>query len=140
MSTNIELNPIQPPHFWTQKGFYAITVCFNLCLVAQVLSVGIAYFYAPEWWAIHVGLVRAYSGLTLILLIWVFAIPFPKRIRLLTVSLPILVSLQFLTIHLKINLPLAALHPLIGFTLFSASTNLVHRTRRIAYPKSGAED
>jgi hypothetical protein len=54
--------------------------------------------------------------------------------------MPVLLGLQFLTIHLKSLLPLAVLHPLIGFTLFSISSTLVHRVRRVVFPKPDAED
>ncbi|WP_404789712.1 DUF6220 domain-containing protein [Altericista sp. CCNU0014] len=53
---------------WRQLGFYGISIAFNLCLVAQVLSVGVSYFNDPTWWAIHVWLVRGYGGLSLVLL------------------------------------------------------------------------
>jgi hypothetical protein len=118
-------------------GFYALAVLFNLCLVAQVLTVGLAYFDHPAWWNTHVWLVRGYSGLSLVLLAWVYWIPMSKRIRVLTLSLPILLGLQFLTIHTQLSLPisLAILHPLLGFSLFSASTTLVHRLGNIVFPK-----
>ncbi|WP_250122756.1 DUF6220 domain-containing protein [Chroococcidiopsis sp. CCMEE 29] len=117
-------------------GFYIISVLFNLCLTAQLLTVGLAHFYNPVWWRTHVWLVRGYSGLSLILLAWVYWVPFPKRVRTLTVSLPILLGLQFLTIHVQTPLPfpLAIVHPLIGFALFSASTTLVHYVWRILLP------
>ncbi len=118
-------------------GFYIIAVFFNLCLIAQLLTVGLAYFYSPDWWSIHVWLVRGYGGLSLILLILVYLFPFSLRIRSLTMSFPILLVLQFLTIHVQTPLlfPLAIVHPLIGFALFSASTNLVHHLWRILSPK-----
>lgn len=108
-------------------GFYSVAVLFNLCLVAQVLTVGLAYFYEPEYWKLHVWLVRGYSGLSLILLGWSFAAPFSRRIRSLAISLPVLLGLQFASIHLKTPLHLEVLHPLIGFTLLSVSSSLVHR-------------
>ncbi len=120
----------------TYIGFYIAAVLFNLCLVAQVLTVGLAYFYNPEWWNLHIGFVRAYSGLSLILAIWAYFSPFSPRVRSLASSLPVLLVLQFLTIHLKSPLPLGVMHPLIGFMLFSASTTLVHRTFHIAFPLS----
>jgi hypothetical protein len=118
-------------------GFYALAVLFNLCLVAQVLTVGLAYFDNPHWWNTHVWLVRSYSGLSLVLLAWVYWIPMPQRVRMLTLSLPILLGLQFLTIHTQLPLPisLAIFHPLLGFSLFSASTTLVHRIGHIVFPK-----
>lgn len=117
-------------------GFYGVSVLFNLCLIAQVLTVGLAYFQDPVWWQTHIWLVRSYSGLSLILLAWVYWIPFPPRIRSLTASFPLLLGLQFLTIHVQTPLPfsLAVVHPLIGFSLFSASTTLVHRVWRIVSP------
>lgn len=118
-------------------GFYVLAVLFNLCLVAQVLTAGLAYFDNPAWWNTHVWLVRGYSGLSLVLLAWVYWIPMPQRVRMLTLSLPILLGLQFLTIHTQLSLPIsvAIFHPLLGFSLFSASTTLVHRVGNVVFPK-----
>ncbi|HEY9849810.1 MAG TPA: DUF6220 domain-containing protein [Leptolyngbyaceae cyanobacterium] len=123
----------------SQMLFYILTVLFNLCAIAQILTVGLAYFYNPEWWNVHVWLVRGYGGLSIILLVWAYAIPFSSKVRRLAVSLPILLGLQFLTIHLKFPLPLAVLHPLIGLALFSASTSLVHRVWRVISPSLAEE-
>ena len=140
MATSFSADSIQPPARWIQIGFLTVSVLFNLCLIAQVLSVGLAYFYNPEWWHLHVWLVRGYGGLSLLLLVWVYLNPFPQRVRNLTASMPVLLGLQFVTIHLKTPIPLGVLHPLIGFTLFSVSTTLVHRARRVVFPKPDTED
>lgn len=117
-------------------SFYIIAVLFNICLIIQLLTVGLAYFYNSDWWRIHVWLVRGYGGLSLILMLLAYWFPFPKRIRVLTISFPILLALQFSTIHIQTPLPfpLAIVHPLIGFTLFFASTTLVHDVWRILSP------
>lgn len=112
---------------WTQVGFLAIAVLFNLCLVAQLLTVGLAVFYDPSWWSIHVWLVRGYGGLVVLLLAGLFINPFSRRIQMLTGGLVILLTLQFITAHLNHPLHLGILHPLIGFALFTSSTTLVHR-------------
>ncbi len=130
MTTNSEIERKRNPVYWVQIGFYATSIIFNLCLVAQLVTVGIAYFYAPAWWDIHVWLVRGYSGLSLILLGGSFAAPFSRRIRSLSVSLPVLLGLQFASIHIKTPLHLEILHPLIGFTLLYVSSSLVHRVSR----------
>lgn len=100
------------PH-WMQIRFYAIAIVFNLCLTAQVLTVGVAYFTDPAWWTVHVWLVRGYSGLSLLLPGGALIVPFSDRIRALAASLPVLLGLQFCTIHLKTPLHLEILHPLI---------------------------
>jgi len=117
-------------------GFYIVAVLFNLCLVVQVMTVGFAYFDHPAWWGTHVWLARSYSGLSLILLVWAYQAPFSRRIRLLSLSLPILLGLQFLTMYAQLPLPIpvTAFHPLIGFSLFSASTTLVHRVGYLLRP------
>ncbi|MEH1941211.1 MAG: DUF6220 domain-containing protein [Nostoc sp.] len=135
MTGNSGIDDTQISVRWIQIGFFIAAVLFNLCLATQVFSVGLAYFYNSDWWNLHIWLVRGYSGLSLILLIWVFLIPFPPRVQSLTASMPILLGLQFLTIHLKTPFPLAVFHPLIGFSLFSISTTLVHRTSHIVFPK-----
>jgi hypothetical protein len=113
-----------------QIGFYATSIVFNLCLLAQVLTVGVAYFDDPGWWAVHVWLVRGYGGLSLVLLGGSLLVPFSNKIRSLAASLPVLLGLQFATIHLNTPLHLEVLHPLIGFTLFYVSSSLVHRVSR----------
>jgi hypothetical protein len=117
MTTNPEIDCDRTPARWVQLGFYATSIVFNLCLIAQVLTVGVAYFTDPTWWEVHVWLVRGYSGLSLILLGGALIAPFSNRIRSLTASLPVLLGLQFCSIHLKTPLHLDVLHPLIGFTL-----------------------
>ena len=124
---------------WAAVSFYTIAIIFNVCLIAQVLTVGVAYFTDPAWWTIHVWFVRSYSGLSLILLIGSLMAPFSNRIRALAASLPVLLGLQFCSIHLKTSLHLEVLHPLIGFTLFYVSSSLVHRISR-EYMKHGSEE
>ena len=121
---------------WVKLGFYATSILFNVCLIAQVLTVGVAYFTDPAWWNIHVWLVRGYGGLSLILLMGSFIAPFPNAIRSIAASLPVLLGLQFCSIHLKTPLHLEVLHPLIGFTLFYVSSSLVHRVSRDVFNKS----
>lgn len=128
MTTAFEID--RAPARWTQIGFYATSIVFNVCLIFQLLTVGIAYFNNPAWWNIHVWLVRGYSGLSLVLLGWSFIAPFSRRIRYLVASLPVLLGLQFASIHLKSPLHLEVFHPLIGFTLLSVSSSLVHRLSR----------
>ncbi|HLO49591.1 MAG TPA: DUF6220 domain-containing protein [Kamptonema sp.] len=139
MIINSSSDSLQASQRQNQIFFYIFAVLFNLCLIAQVLTVGLAYFYNSEWWNVHVWLVRGYSGLSLILLVGAYGIPFPPKVRSLAVSLPVLLGLQFVTIHLKFTLPLGILHPLIGFALFSASTSLVHRLWQIIKPSVDKE-
>jgi Family of unknown function (DUF6220) len=75
----IELYSEQPKlsDRWLQKGFLAIAVLFNFCLITQLLTVGLAVFENPTWWNIHVLLVRGYSGLVVLLLAGLFIHPFP---------------------------------------------------------------
>lgn len=119
-------------------GFYAISILFNVCLIAQLFTVGVAYFNDPAWWHIHVWLVRGYSGLSLILLGGSLLVSFSNRIRTLAASLPVLLGLQFCSIHLKTPLHLEVLHPLIGFSLLYVSSSLVHRISREVFNKSEA--
>ena len=132
MTTNSEID--HAPIRWLLSGFYGASIVFNVCLIAQLLTVGFAYFNNPAWWAIHVWLVRGYSGLSFILLGWSFLVPFSRRIRHLAASLPVLLGLQFSSIHLKTPLHLEVLHPLIGFALLSVSSSLVHRVWHMISP------
>lgn len=124
MTSNCEIERAPIPS--VQIGFYATSVLFNLCLIAQLLTVGVAYFVNPAWWDVHIWLVRGYSGLSLILLGWSFIAPCSRRIQRLTASLPVLLGLQFASIHLKNPFHLEVLHPLIGFVLLYVSSSLVH--------------
>jgi len=120
---------------WLKLGFYTTSIIFNGCLIAQVLTVGVAYFADPAWWNIHVWLVRGYSGLSLILLMVAFIAPFSDRVRARAASLPILLGIQFCSIHLQTPFHLEVIHPLIGFTLFYISSTLVHRVSRELFNK-----
>ncbi|MDZ7962460.1 MAG: DUF6220 domain-containing protein [Aulosira sp. DedQUE10] len=128
MTLNSEID--RTPTHWMQIGFYATSVVFNLCLMTQLLTVGVAYFISPAWWDIHVWLVRGYGGLSFLLLGWSFITPFSPQIQRLTASLPVLLLIQFGSIHLKSPLHLEILHPLIGFSLLYVSSSLVHRVWR----------
>ncbi|WP_035139976.1 DUF6220 domain-containing protein [Fischerella sp. PCC 9605] len=139
MTTSFNFDSVRVSTRWIQIGFLIVTVVFNLCLVTQLLTVGLAVFHSPEWWNIHVWFVRGFSGLGVLLLGWAYLSPFPRRVRLLTASLIILLGLQFLTIHLNRFLSLGILYPLIGFMLFTASTTLVHRVWHIVFDKSDTE-
>ena len=135
MLVNQEINRDLTAKNWIKRSFYTTSIIFNVCLIAQVLTVGIAYFSDPAWWTIHVWLVRGYSGVSLILLVGSLSVPFSNLIRSLSASLPVLLGLQFCSIHLKTPLHLEVLHPLIGFTLFYVSSSLVHRVSREVFSK-----
>ena len=111
---------------WKQSAFYGMTIVFNLCLVAQVLTVGVAYFEDPVWWNVHVWLVRGYSGLSLLLWAGTWFVSLPGKIRSLSMGLVVLLGLQFCSIHLRTPFHLEVLHPLVGFSLFYLSSSLVH--------------
>ncbi|NJR38746.1 MAG: hypothetical protein HC781_07725 [Leptolyngbyaceae cyanobacterium CSU_1_4] len=130
MTTNLETDYDISDTSWVKVGFYATSIIFNVCLIAQVLTVGVAYFTDPAWWNVHMWLVRGYGGLSLILLVGSLMASFSNKIRSLAASLPVLLGLQFCSIHLKTSLHLEVLHPLIGFTLFYVSSSLVHRVSR----------
>ncbi|GAA6619485.1 DUF6220 domain-containing protein [Scytonema sp. NUACC26] len=136
MMINAEIDRASPQ--WMQIGFYVTSIVFNLCLIAQVLTVGVAYFDDPGWWTVHIWLVRGYSGLSLVLLGGSLSLPFSGKIRSLAASLPVLLGLQFCSIHLKTPLHLEVLHPLIGFTLFYVSSSLVHHVSREVFNKPDA--
>jgi hypothetical protein len=123
---------------WIQKGFLTIAVLFNFCLIAQLLTVGLAVFDDPTWWHIHVVLVRGYGGLVVLLLAGLFLHTFPQKIVMLTVGLGILLTLQFITGHLNQTFHLGIIHPLLGFSLFTSSTTLVHRAWHEVFDHSDA--
>jgi hypothetical protein len=127
---------IKPDKRWISVMFYVIAITFNLCLVAQLLTVGIAYFDNPAWWNIHIGLVRGYGGLSIVL--WGISLiaQFFRKIKYLSAALSILIGLQFASIHLKTPLHLEIFHPLIGFSLFYVSSSLVHATSRTLSSKA----
>jgi hypothetical protein len=135
MTTTSEIERDIAAANWVKLVFYTTSIIFNVCLIAQILTVGVAYFTDPAWWNIHVWLVRGYSGLSLILLMGTFIAPFSDRVRSLAASLPMLLGIQFGSIHLKTPLHLEVLHPLIGFTLFYVSSSLVHRVSREVFNK-----
>jgi Family of unknown function (DUF6220) len=124
MASNISDD--RAPKSWLHVGFYVTAIVFNLCLIAQLLTVGVAYFVDPTWWNVHIWLVRGYGGLALLLLGWLSIVPCSRKIQSLTISLPVLLGFQFGSIHLKTPLHLEVLHPLVGFSLLYVSSSLVH--------------
>src|SRR6476469_5640416 len=80
MTTSLETEGDRTPTPWIQIGFYVTSIIFNVCLIAQLLTVGVAYFNNPAWWNIHVWLVRGYGGLSLVLLGWSFVAPFREHL------------------------------------------------------------
>jgi Family of unknown function (DUF6220) len=135
-ANDLSSEPTRISRSWTQIGFVALAVLFNVCLMAQLLTVGLAIFYDSSWWHIHVWLVRGYSGLVVLLLAGLFVNPFPRKVQMLTVGLSILLTLQFITGHLNQPFHLGILHPLIGFSLFTSSTTLVHRAWQAVFKAS----
>ena len=135
---DLHSEPTKLPRRWIQTGFLAIAVLFNFCLIAQLLTVGLAVFDDPTWWQIHVLLVRGYSGLVVLLVAGLFINPFPQKIKMLTVGLVTLLTLQFITGHLNQLLHLGILHPLFGFLLFTSSTTLVHKSWHQVFDSSDA--
>ncbi|EDX86519.1 hypothetical protein S7335_4224 [Synechococcus sp. PCC 7335] len=129
-STTMLLHSGDDPTGWKQHVFYGMTIAFNLCLVAQVMTVGVAYFNNPVWWNVHVWLVRGYSGLPLLLWAGTWFVPLPSKIRSLSMGLVVLLGLQFCSIHLRTPFHLEVLHPLVGFSLFYLSSSLVHSVAR----------
>lgn len=129
-STSSSLHSGGDPTGWKQSVFYGMTIVFNLCLVAQVLTVGVAYFNNPVWWNVHVWLVRGYSGLSLLLWAGTWFVPLPGKVRSLSMGLVVLLGLQFCSIHLRTPFHLEVLHPLVGFSLFYLSSSLVHSVAR----------
>ena len=119
--------PSAMPSGWMQTAVLAIAILFNLCLVAQLLTVGLAVFMDTSWWQIHRWLVRGYGGLAVLLAVSSLVMAYSQRIRTLAQAAVILLALQFATVHIHQPLPLDIFHPLIGFTLFTVSTTLVHR-------------
>lgn len=136
MTINLSSEHQQSSKPRTQIGFLAIAILFNLCLVAQLLTVGLAVFYDLTWWNIHVWLVRSYAGLAVLLFIGLSIEPFSRKIKGLTGVLVVLLALQFITGHFNHPLPLGVLHPLIGFSLFTSSTTLVHLVWREMFKQS----
>lgn len=145
MYPNLEPKSIEKSLLFDEKrlhlkiiSFFVLAVLLQLCLTAQILTVGLAYFHNSTWWVTHILFVRGYSILSLILCVWAFVIPLPKRIRIFAGSLPILLRAQYLTVHinLQIPFPLAIFHPLIGFTLFFTAITLVHRVSRMLFSHS----
>lgn len=86
MTSTSEIDRDRTPTHWVQIGFYTTSIVFNLCLIAQLLTVGVAYFNDPSWWNIHVWLVRGYGGLSFILWGWSSIAPWSIALQLRTIA------------------------------------------------------
>ncbi len=61
----MNINDDRAPRSWLHIGFCITAIGFNLCLIVQLLTVGVAYFVDLDWWTLPRWLVRGYAGLAL---------------------------------------------------------------------------
>ena len=99
-----------------------------LSLIGQVLTAGAAVFVDPSWWAVHAAAIHWFGWITVVILVLGFAGRLSRRFKVLSATVVFLVLIQYVTAGLSGSPSLgagAALHPLTGFLLFWAVTELV---------------
>ena len=103
----------------------ASTVALALALMGQVATAGAAVFVDPTWWLVHAAMVHWFDWLTVAIVVLAFAGRMSRRFKVLSVTLVLLMLVQYVTAGLRDSAILgagAALHPLTGFVLFWAVT------------------
>ncbi|WP_202077617.1 DUF6220 domain-containing protein [Caldalkalibacillus salinus] len=104
-------------------AYLALAWIFMSCLLVQMFLAGLALFTPTMDWSMHRTFVEFFAPIPLVM--FLLALPL-RRQRWLSLSLFILVALQFMTIHLAIPI-IAALHPVIALLLFWGALVTVKR-------------
>ena len=103
-----------------------------LSLIGQVVTAGAAVFMDPKWWAVHAAAIHWFDWLTVVIVVLGFAGRMSRRFKVLSATVVFLVLIQYVTAGMS-GSPMfaagAALHPLTGFLLFWAATELVREAR-----------
>lgn len=103
-----------------------------LSLIGQVLTAGAAVFMDPKWWAVHAAAIHWFDWITVVIVVLGFAGRMSRRFKVLSATVVLLVLIQYVTAGMS-GSPMfaagAALHPLTGFLLFWAATELVREAR-----------
>ena len=101
-----------------------------LALTAQVIFAGAAVFIDPQWWAVHTAAIHWFDWITVVIVALGFAGRMSRRFKVLSATVVLLVLIQYVTAGLNGSPTLgagAAVHPLTGFLLFWATTELVRQ-------------
>lgn len=97
------------------------------CIVLQTFIAGMSIFNDARHWRLHVIFVHIFEFIPLVMLIFAFAGRLPKAARWLSLTLFILIYLQYLTA----NLPAAgALHPVMALVLIVLSLHVARSAHR----------
>ena len=111
-----------------RRAAMASTVALALALMGQVATAGAAVFVDPTWWLVHAAMAHWFDWLTVAIVVLAFAGRMSRRFKVLSVTLVLLMLVQYVTAGLRDSATLgagAALHPLTGFVLFWAATELM---------------
>jgi mercuric ion transport protein len=106
------------------------TALLAIALLWQVVSAGAAVFVNPVWWAWHLATVHWFDWLSVAIVVLAFVGRMSRGFKVLSGTSVFLILLQYATAGIR-TAPvfgvLAALHPLSGFLLFWALTELLRR-------------
>ncbi|MEO8040294.1 MAG: DUF6220 domain-containing protein [Betaproteobacteria bacterium] len=111
-----------------RRAALAASVVLGLGLAMQLVSAGAAVFVNPEWWLFHAEAVHWFDWLSPVAIVLGFLGRLSRRFKVLSVSVVVLVFLQYFTAGLRTSASFgagAALHPLNGFLLFWAVTEML---------------
>lgn len=122
---------------WARWIAVACAAGLLLGMALQLLSAGAAVFVDAGWWPIHAESIHWFDWLAPLALLLGFAGGLSARYRLLCAAVLALDLVQYLTAGLRESgswPQAAAIHPLTGFLLFWAITELL----RTAWAERGA--
>lgn len=105
-------------------------VALSLSMAVQLLTAGAAVFVNPEWWVLHGDAIHWFDWLSPVAIVLAFLGRMSRRFKILSAVVLALVLVQYVTAGLRDSASLgaaAAIHPLTGFALFWAITELLRR-------------
>ena len=112
---------------WTRYGYLGLSGFFALLVLVQVYIAGMVVFVAPSNWTLHATFVHIFEPLLLPLFACAFLGQLPRSLKIASVALFLLVSVQYATASLFGSM-VAAIHPVNAVVIFSVAVLATNRT------------
>lgn len=113
-----------------RRAAVAAALALSISMMVQLVTAGAAVFVNPEWWVLHGEAIHWFDWLSPVAIVLAFVGRMSRRFRILSGVVLALVFAQYVSAGLRESSVLgaaAALHPLTGFALFWAITELLRR-------------
>jgi len=115
----MEIETKRKDNRWIKGAFAILAWLFFISIIVQVFLAGIALFVDFGHWNFHQSFVHYFEFVPVVMLILAFFGGIPKNLRWHSLSLYIMIILQYVTVNLTGKIPyIGAIHPIIALLLF----------------------